>query len=80
MNPVVYLILHLFLILALAGSGLASWRIYFRYLRAHAPETSAWAMMSRLRREGNPDGRRMVILAGISLGAGAGLLVLTWLR
>ncbi|WP_426287814.1 hypothetical protein [Luteibacter sp. E-22] len=80
MNPATYHVVHLLLILIMAGCGLASWRIYFRYSRAHAPETSALAMMRRLRREGNPDGTWMLVESAVALAAGIGLLILLFVR
>ncbi|APG04840.1 hypothetical protein BJI69_13685 [Luteibacter rhizovicinus DSM 16549] len=80
MNLVAYHVTHLLLILILAGCGLASWRIYFRYCKAHAPETSAWRMMRRLRAEGNPDGTWMMVEALMAMAAGIALLVLPFIR
>ncbi|MEZ2417508.1 hypothetical protein [Luteibacter sp. RCC_6_2] len=80
MSPATYHVVHLLLILVMAGSGLASWRIYFRYSRAHAPETSAVAMMRRLRREGNPDGTWMLVESLVAIAAGIGLLILLYIR
>lgn len=80
MNPATYHMVHLILTLVLAVSGLASWRIYFRYARAHRPETSAWVMMKRLRSEGNPDGTWMLVESVVGIAAGIGLLVLIYVR
>ena len=80
MSPIAYHVTHLVLLLVMAGCGLASWRIYFRYCKAHAPETSALAMMRRLRKEGNPDGTWMMWEAVVSICAGLGLLGLMSIR
>lgn len=80
MSPIPYHVTHLVLTLIMAGCGLASWRIYFRYCKAHAPETSAVAMMQRLRKEGNPDGTLMLWETVVGISAGLGLLVLLFIR
>lgn len=80
MSPASYHVLHLVLTLILAASGIDNWRIYSRYVRAQLPETSARAMMKRLRAEGNPDGIRMLIESIVSIVAGIGLLVLINVR
>ncbi|URL57004.1 hypothetical protein IM816_10030 [Luteibacter flocculans] len=71
-----YHVLRLVLIFILAASSIANWRIYSRYARAHLPETSAWAMIKRLRGEGNPDGTRMMLGSIAAMLAGIGLVVL----
>lgn len=80
MNPATYHVIHLVLTLVLAISGLASWRIYYRHVREQLPDTSAWAMMKRLRSEGDPDGTWILVTSGISTAAGIGLLVLLNVR
>jgi hypothetical protein len=80
MAPSTYHVVHLVLVLIIAGCGLSSWRIYFRYARAHLPETSAWVMMKRLRSEGNPDGTLMLVESIVGIAAGMGLLVLMNVR
>ena len=80
MSPIAYHLTHLVLVLIMAGCGLASWRIYFRYCKAHAPETSALVMMRRLRNEGNPDGTWMMWETVVGISAGVGLLVLLFIR
>ena len=80
MSPIAYNLTPLVLVLVMAGCGLASWRIYFRYCKAHAPETSALAMMRRLREEGNPDGTWMMWETVVGISAGIGLLVLFFIR
>jgi hypothetical protein len=79
-SPITYRLTHLVLTLIMAGCSLASWRIYFRYCKAHAPETSALAMMRRLREEGNPDGMWMMWETVVGISAGVGLFVLLFIR
>lgn len=80
MNPATYHVIHLVLTLVLAISGLASWRIYYRQVREQLPDTSAWAMMKRLRSEGDPDGTWILVTSGVCTAAGIGLLVLLNVR
>jgi len=76
-SPLVYRTIHVLLLVLLGAAGIVNWRIYFRYAKTYAPETSAIAIMKRLRAEGNPDGTRLLAGNLVGIVAGVGLLVLS---
>lgn len=75
-SPLVYRTIHVLLLVLLGAAGVVNWRIYVRYAKTYAPETSAIAIMKRLRAEGNPDGTRFLAGNLVGIAAGLGLLVL----
>lgn len=80
MAPATYPVLYGVLNLIFGISGIVSSRIYYRYIRGQPYYTSAWELMERLRKEGNPDGIRMALSSLAGILAGTGLLVLINVR
>lgn len=73
-------VLHLIFTIVMAGCGVASWRIYFRYQKSFGPNVSVFAMMQRLREAKNPDGTWFLVESVVGIAAGLGLFVLLFIR